>query len=738
MDGLFVKLCRPRAALLLGFALAVSGSPAASQARLQSSHEELVRELEARSWDVSAARVQGAVRLDGRLDEPSWENALPVTDFYQGERNEGQPASERTEVRVLYDETALYVGFRCFDRSPGLRARAMVWDDPRSEADDLVSIMLDSYHGHRTGIQFVTNANGLTDDLFQNGETTETRNDNFNAVWESHGSRVPGGFEVEVRIPFKSLRFEPREPGEEVVFGIGFKRNIPRRNEEAYWPFVSNDSTWYRPAELGHLRGLRGIQPGRSVEVRPGVLAGRTSDLVNETNDTRKEGSMDVKWGVTSGLTADFTVNTDFAQEEADIQQVNFTRFSLFFPEKRQFFLEGEQMFQFGLAKEADLVFTRRIGLSEAGEAVPIAFGARVSGREGAYSLGAMNIQTRRSGENSPQNFTVVRLRRDLFARSNVGALFTNLQEQGGAFNRVFGADLNLFLKKVWSFQAFAARLEDSRNDGGSLAALGSFAYSSDRFGASYRFLDLRDNFDPGVGFVRRPGSRDHRGALRYSYRPRWERIRQLHFTTALSYITDQRNVVETRERSGEFQAVLESGDAIGVSFTNHLEAIDRPFVLRRDAVIPAGSYPFNTMLARLDTFKRRHLKMSVGFETGGFWNGTRNTGTISADWRLWRHLGFSTSHQVHWVRLPGLEFTTQLVSTSILVAFSNDVSLQPLIQYNQDTRQLSTNLRFKWMIEPGSDFFVVYNELDDAAGRLSLSPRNRSIVVKLSYLFAF
>ncbi|RPJ80346.1 MAG: hypothetical protein EHM13_12180, partial [Acidobacteria bacterium] len=442
LHGPLVRPCFRRAALLLG-ALAICAPPSAAQTRAgQLSHADLVRQLEGRSWEVRAARAQRALNLDGRLDEPDWETAEPITDFYQSQRNEGLPISERTEVRVLYDETALYVGFRCFDRSPEpTRARAMVWDDPRSEADDLVSFMLDSYHGHRTGIQFVTNANGMAVDLFQNGETADTRNKDFNAVWESRGSRTPGGFEVEVKVPFKSLRFEPRGPDEEVVFGIGFKRNIPRKNEESNWPFVSNDSTWYRPAELGHLRGLRGIRSGRSVEVRPSVLAGRTSDLDLRTTETRKKGAVDVKWGVTSGLTADFTVNTDFAQEEADIQQVNFTRFSLFFPEKRQFFLEGEQMFQFGLPQRADLVFTRRIGLSGSGEAVPISYGTRLSGREGAYSVGAMNIQTRSSGETASRNFTVVRLRRDVFARSNVGALFTNVQGKGGEFNKVFGAD---------------------------------------------------------------------------------------------------------------------------------------------------------------------------------------------------------------------------------------------------------------------------------------------------------
>ncbi|MGH9330029.1 MAG: DUF5916 domain-containing protein, partial [Vicinamibacterales bacterium] len=356
--------------------------PPSSSADAAVVRQERVRLLRQETWEVTATRSDGTMTVDGRLEEPAWQRAVPVTNFYQRERNEGLPGTEPTEVRVVYDGQFLYIGFRCFDRSPELVKARAIFRDEQGSADDLVSVMIDAYHGHRGAIQFVSNANGLIEELLQTGETQDTRNPDFDTVWRSEGRFTETGFVVEIAIPFKSLRFAPPSPGQDVVFGIGFKRNIPRKNEEMYWPFVPNDSSWYRPAELGHVRGLRDIQPGRNLQVRPYILGGGSRDFRVGDTDPRREAGIDAKWGLTTGLTADFTVNTDFAQEEADVQQINFTRFNLFFPEKRQFFLEGQQAFQFGLPEVAELVFTRRIGLSPAGEIVPILAGARLSGRQ--------------------------------------------------------------------------------------------------------------------------------------------------------------------------------------------------------------------------------------------------------------------------------------------------------------------------------------------------------------------
>ncbi|MFH1574068.1 MAG: DUF5916 domain-containing protein [Acidobacteriota bacterium] len=699
------------------------------------SRDERVRLLRQRSWEITAAPVQGRLEIDGRLDDPDWAMAAPASQFYQRERNEGLPATERTEVRVLYDSTNLYIGFRCYDKEPGkAKARAMFRDESAG-ADDLVSIMLDSYNDRRSAIQFVTNANGLMEDLFQTGESERTRNHNWDAVWNARGGRNPEGWEVEVAIPFKSLRFESPVDGEEVVFGIGFKRNIPRKNEEVYWPFVANDSSWYRPAELGRLRGLRGIEPGRSVELRPYALAGAGYNGDLARTDSRWDGGLDLKWGVTPGLTADFTVNTDFAQEEVDTQQLNFTRFSLFFPEKRQFFLEGERMFQFGLPRETDLVFTRRIGLSDEGAIIPILGGARLSGRQGRYSIGAMSIQTEAEHGLPSENFSVFRLRRDVFSRSGVGALFTS-REGGGRFNRVAGADFNFLFRQVWTIEGFLAKAFEPGLSSGSHAGYFHFGYEKDRWGANYRYGDIGEDFRPGIGFVRRRDSRTNSGELRFSPRPGWEAVRQFDIVGSATYVADQENVLESRSREMRLSTNFETGDTLTVGLENQLEAIDSPFQLRTGVVVLPGTYRFNTLSATLNTFRRRHARVNLGYSTGGFWSGERDRLSADGGYRISRHFDLSGRYEINWVNLPEGKFTTHLVSTRLQVALRNDMAVNTLLQYNNDTKLFSSYVRFYWIVRPGSEFFVVYNETD-RMGELS-GVKNRSLSVKLNYLFAF
>ncbi len=727
-------MCFPRCLLaLVFFLLAGAGGALAQTAPTPPapSPQELVQQMREREWEVQARRTAHPVQIDGHLDEADWEQAEPVGEFFQRERRTVIPATERTEVRVLYDDDTLYIGFRCFDRdAEKLRVRALFRDESGG-ADDLVAVMLDAYHGHRGAIQFVTNANGLMEDLLQTGETENTRNHNFDAIWTSKGSRNEGGYEVEIAIPFKTLRFEPRAPGEEITFGIGFKRNVPRKNEEVTWPFVSNDSSWYRPSELGHVRGITDVRPGRNIQIRPYALGGGNADLVTDRTTGRREAGVDAKWGVTTGLTADFTLNTDFAQEEVDAQQVNFTRFSLFFPEKRQLFLEGQQVFQFGVPQEADLVFTRRIGLSPAGEAVRLDGGARLSGRQGRTSIGAMSMQTGDAGPLAGQNFSVMRVRRDVLSRSSIGGLVTNVQG-GGRANRVAGADANFYFRRVWFLEGWLARMEQTGTPG-STSGYGRFAYDADRYGASYRVLSIGEGFGSDVGFIRRPDTRQHTTELRYSPRPASDLFRQLFFTGRLGYVTDQRSVLETRERTGVAQFVLETGDAVQVTRTSQLEAITAPFLLRSDVTFAPGAYRFTTTEYKFDSFRRRHQTLTATYTTGGFWTGDRDTISLKSSYRFSSHFGVSANYDVNWVRLPEAEFTTHLMSTRVQVAFTNSVAVLSLLQYNRDTRQFSSNVRLRWIPRPGTDFFVVFNELDE--DRAGLAALNRSVAVKLNYL---
>ncbi len=718
----------------LGFAQRTDTPPVAPPALDASmSAEERIRALQGRPWEIHATRLREALRFDGRVDEPAWNQTEAVTDFYQRFRRDPLAATERTEVRVLYDDDNLYIGIRAFETEPGKMTVRGIFRDEQGSGDDIVIVMLDAYHVHRSAVQLNSNANGLIYDMLQTGESEQTRNINFDMVWTSRGRRTESGYEIEERIPFKSLRFAPRRPGEEVVFGVGFKRNVTRKNEEVTWPYVSIDSSWYRPAELGHIRGITDVQPGRNVELRPYVLGGATRDLGRALTDGKREVGLDVKWGVTTGLTADFTLNTDFAQEEADVQQVNFSRFSLFFPEKRQFFLEGQQMFQFGVAREADMAFTRRVGLSGSGEIVPIIGGGRLSGRQGRTSLGLMSIQTGDATGLPGQNFSIARVKRDVLSRSSLGGIVTSVQGEGGV-NRVYGADASLYLRRVWFLDGFLAA-RDQTGASWSGAGYGRFAYLSDKWGSSYQLLSLGKAFNPGIGFVRRPDSRQHNATVRFSPRPGAAGIRQLNFSGAFDYITNQQNVLQTRNRQGAVDVDFESGASLAVTALGTLESISAPFRLTSALSIPPGEYHFNTLSTQYSTPNRRNASLSATYTTGGFWNGERDTVSLRANYRINTHLGVSGNYDVNWVDLPGGKWTSHLLSSRVIVPIRNDLAIQSLFQYNRDTRQMASNLRFRWIPKAGTDFFVVYNELD--TDRPSFGAINRSLAVKLNYLFA-
>lgn len=717
--------------LRLGCALSLALSALAVGAQTPQEKQERIRALTARDWVVTARRVEGTITLDGRLDEPDWPAAVPIGEFFQRERNEGVPSTERTEVRVLFDEDNLYIGFSCYDSEMKRSSARAMFRDENQGSDDIISFMLDAFHDHRSAIQFVSNRNGAMEDLFQNGETTETRNHNWDTVWNSRGSEDDRAWYVEIAIPFKSLRFQLPKDGGPLVFGVGFKRNIPRKNEEDYWPFVPNDSSWYRPSELGHIQGLS-ARPGRNLEILPYVLGGAQKPrFTSRTN--RREIGLDAKWGVTPGLTADFTVNTDFAQEEVDSLQINFTRFSLVFPEKRQFFLEGQRQFQFGLSGEDDLVFTRRIGLSDRGDPVPIMAGARLSGRQGRWSLGFMDLQTEKTGAIPAENFAVARVRRDLFRRSQVGAVFTNRQH-GSDFNRVAGLDAR-FAAGRWFAEGFAARVFDGSGRSKQNTAFGRGGYEADRYAATYRYLRAEENFNPGIGFVQRPGDTQHRFEGRFSPRSRGRVIRRYGLEPSFTYITDRRGDLSTRAAEASAFAEFESGDTARFEVTNSRDVLVDAFRLRRDVTIALGAYDNTRWKVELETFRRRQWKGTMSYQQGGFWDGTRKTLTATPGWRFSKHIGVSGSYSFNRIDLPQKAYTTHLVSGRVDVALTTQLVLLSLLQYNSDTKQFSTNIRFNWIPKQGTDLFVVYSETDQT--RLTPGARDRSLTVKLAYRFA-
>jgi len=720
-------------------------SPSAAELR-RMTREERVQALKARTWEMHAERVREPIEMDGWLDEAAWERARPIGDFYERETDEGLPSTERTIVRVVYDDENLYFGFFCTlgehadeghesphaDRQAEQSRPRTMFRDENIGSDDAVAIMLDAYHDQRSAIFLATNANGILFDMSQNGQDERTRNLDWDTVWESRGQTIPGGWTAEVRIPFKSLRFRRPLPGEPVVFGVGFKRNIPAKTEEVYWPFVSNDSTWYRPAELGTLRGLEGIQPGRNVEIRPYGL-GQANGGDEWTGARGKtDGGLDVKWGVTPGLTADFTLNTDFAQEEVDDLQINFTRFSLRFPEKRQIFLEGQRHFTFGERRDADVVFTRRIGLSDAGQAVPVLGGTRLSGRQGAYTVGLMGMATAETDNQTGERFTVARVRRDIFSRSTIGAVFTD-RSSDGVFNRVAGLDTNLHFRDAWAFEGILARVFEETDQASTGLASGRLDYDDDLLGGTVKFIQIGENFNPGIGFVQRTGMRKTFLQARVSPRPQIPWLRQFHLEASLNNTLNLENVLETRNGRLTGRAALESGEQISVELSDQYEFTTAEYSIS-GVPIPAGEYPFRRLQFSLNTYRRRYASVRASYEFGGFWGGTRNLWSLGGNYRINKNLGLRGNYAYNRIRLPGGDLDTHLVSTRMQLAFRNDLILLGLFQYNNTTGDLASNVRVNWIPKPGTDFFLVYTELDEWSDLFYV--KNRSLSVKLNYLF--
>ena len=720
-------------------------SPSAAEL-VRMTREERVRALNARTWEIHAERVREPIEVDGWLDEAAWERARPIGDFYEQQTDEGLPSTEKTIVRVIYDDENLYFGFFCTvgehmdegHASPHAERRAeesrprTMFRDENIGSDDAVAIMLDAFNDQRSAVFLATNANGILFDMSQNGQGPRTRNLNWDMVWASQGQLVPGGWTAEVQIPFKSLRFERPLSGQPVVFGVGFKRNIPMKTEEVYWPFVSNDSTWYRPAELGKLRGLEGIQPGRNLEIRPYAL-GQVNGGGEWTGERgHADGGLDVKWGVTPGLTADFTWNTDFAQEEVDDLQINFTRFSLRFPEKRQIFLEGQSNFQFGERRDADIVFTRRIGLSDEGRAVPILGGGRLSGRQGAYTVGLMGMATAATDNEVGEQLAVARVRRDLFSRSSIGAVFTD-RSSDGAFNRVAGLDTNLHFRDAWSFEGIWARVFEETGQSSTGLASGRLMYEDDLLGGTVKFIEIGENFRPGIGFVQRTGMRKTYLQARVSPRPDSSWLRQVHLQANLNNTLNLENVLETRSGTLTGRAAFESGDQISFELTDQYELTTADYSIS-GVVIPAGEYPFRRAQVSLNTYRRRYASIRASYEFGGFWGGTRDLWTVGTNYRINKNFGLRGNYAYNRIRLPGGDLDTHLVSTRMQLAFRNDLILLGLFQYNNATGDLASNIRFNWIPKPGTDFFLVYTELDEWSDLFFV--RNRSLSVKLNYLF--
>jgi hypothetical protein len=718
---------------------------------------------------AQASRGDGPPVLDGVLVDRAWQEAGPITQFTQSEPNEGQPASERTEVRLVYDDTALYVGVICFDSEPDNLVTTDARRDSALSGQDAFQLILDTYHDRQNGYLFGTTPLGLQYDAqvrnegetIRGGPPTGTGggntsgagagvNANWDGAWEVKTRVSDSGWTAEFRIPLRTLRYGPAPQ----TWGINFERNIERKRESVYWSPVSRIYSLTRLSSAGELSGMN-LRTPRDFKVMPYVSSSASRNFLDSAErdyDLDGDFGVDAKVAVTSSSTLDLTYNTDFAQVEVDEQQINLTRFNLLFPEKRPFFLENRGLFAVGRPGEIDLFFSRRIGISDDGSTLlPIAGGARFSGKARGVNIGLLDMQTESGitprGERIPSNnFAAVRVSKDLNNRSSVGAIAVNRQGSGDYarhddWNRTFGVDGRLGIKESVTLTGFAARTMTPGATESEHAYSGAFDFRTRRYETQLSYTEVGNDFNPEVGFLERPdGYRQVQGALRRHVRTPWlaaHGIREWEPHTSYESYWGFDGMQETATLHLDSRLDFENGYSLTSTALNvQTEGLREPFRVYssngRVVTVPAGRYVSPFFLTQGNTDRRRWLSASMSANIGGFLSGTQLSLAPQITIREEGRLTSSLRWQRNDISLPEGDFVTNLVTARFTYNFSTNVNASTLIQYNDQTRRWSTNLRFNWLRTAANGLYVVYNDTEQFSG---LGPANRTFIIKYSHL---
>ena len=753
-----VRLC---GALLASSILGFCAVPAEAQPPPPPLPATFVRGPDGRST-IRAVRLQGPFTLDGRLDDAIYRTIEPAAGFIQQEPDAGEQATEDTQVWVFFDDRNVYIGLRCVDSRPDrIVANEMRRDNNNIFLNDNITLVIDTFHDGKTAFFFQTNALGGVRDALVLGEST--MNPDWNTVWDVKAERFEQGWTAEMAIPFKSLRYPRTAPQ---VWGFNVRRFVRSKNEQSLLGPAPRSYGGSGLQNLSFASTLVGIEPpaaGRNLEIKPAFIGNVTTNRSVSpplSNDTDGTASLDAKYGLTSSMIVDFTANTDFAQVEIDEQQVNLTRFSVFFPEKREFFLEGQSVFdfassggqfqggQFGQGDTPILFFTRRIGLEgrPTPRPVPIRAGARLTGRLGRLSLGVLEIGT---GEESvvsapATNFLVARIKRDILRRSSIGLIATRRTPSlvGSGSNTVLGLDANLALYQnvqVVNYYArsFTPGVSSRDRDDESYRSL--FRYAADRYGVELERMKVGESFNPEVGFVRRPNVTRSYALARFSPRPQsLPGVRKVAWEASYDRFVNGDGVLETRQVQGTFRTDFESSDALTVNYNSNFEFLDEPFRLAPGVTLPSGEYRFHDVQGTYALGPQRTASGNVGFRFGEFYSGTATSLSYNGRVKLSSQLAVEPRLSMDRVRLPEGRFTTKLAGARTTFTISPRMFTSVLVQYNSSTNTIETNARFRWEYQPGSDLYIVYTDGRDTTGQKRAELVNRGLALKFTRLFRF
>ena len=715
---------------------------------------------ESHDYEIKAHRTYQSIEIDGDLTEEDWQNAEVINEFVQIEPYEGEIGSEAMEVRVLYDNENIYFGFTCHDSEISkLVANEMRRDSRDLHDNDTVFLILDTYNDQRSGFFFRMNALGAIQDRAVTN-SGDTLNRDWDAVVECKSKINDTYWTSELSIPFSQLRFKQSD---QIVWGMNTGRELARNQEEMIWtpvPASYGGMAKYRTANMGRLVGLSGVAPSRNLEVLPYVLPGVTqingNDAGLETEGKFKIG-FDAKYGITSNLTTDITYNTDFAQVEADEEQVNLTRFSLFFPEKRPFFLEGAGLFDFGVPRTSYrrpppmlLFYSRRIGLAE-GNAIPIIFGGKASGKVGSYGVGFLNVMTDEYYDADPlddpidiprTNYSVMRITKDVASGSRIGIIAVNKDEIGD-YNRAGGFDFeyrpndNMDVRGLWS-RTFEPGTS-GQNDAWYLGA----NWRRNRFRLEGSYTDINEDFNPAVGYVRRTGVRHLRGEMRWTPMPQKFGIRQIWTGPEMNYILNNDNQLEEWNVSYTNWFEFDSGDYILFNGRRTFEWLDEIFDFRDGVEIPIGDYASNAYSVRLSSSDSRPISTTLGGGIEDFYRGEVRRAYIQTTLKPNAHISLSAQYQFNQVvDLPETYFTdgeprpvyANLFRGRLDYSFSTELFAKLFAQWNADSNVVSTNFLINYIYRPGSDFYFVFNQTYDTNGTTKSRLLDSAVVAKVTY----
>jgi hypothetical protein len=722
---------------------------------------------------VRAIKLPAPLEVDGRLDEAVYADNPPFGDLIQVVPATGQPASEKTELWLMFDDRNLYVGARVHDSAPPEQWIANEYrrDTAQLRQNDHIGIGFDTFYDRRSGFMFYATPLASFSDysIIDEGQP----NTDWNPVWNVRTGRFPGGWTMEMIIPFKSLRFAG---GQNQTWGFQVRRSIRRKNEWAYLtalpasmggPLGLNRTSLY-----GSVTGIDAPPAGRTFEIKPYAFGRSTTDRLRTppvSNDLDVQLGGDVKYGITANLVADFTYNTDFAQVEVDEQQLNLTRFNLFFPEKRDFFLEGRGIFDFGRGGASSnfgggglgsgnnsqsatpfLFYSRRIGLNR-GRVVPIEVGGRMTGKIGKFGVGLVNIQADDEPVSATPstNFSVLRVKRDILKKSTIGGMFTgrsNSNIAGASRNLAYGVDAAFGFFENLTIGGFYARTDTdaqvaplrqgATKDEDSFQ--GRFDYFGDRYGARVEYLDVGNSFNPELGFIQRQDFRRSFASLRFSPRPKnLKGVRKLTWQGDFEHFENGAGALETRVQVGKFGVEFESSDTINIEATRDYEMIVQPFTVARNVAIAPGSYSFDDVSVSYTMGAQSRLAGTIGAQVGHFWNGTiRSLNFTSARISVLKQFSIEPTIQHSRVELPQGDFNTTLLRARTDYAFSPRMFASALVQYSSADRSFSTNVRYRWEYKLGSEFFVVYTDERDTTSRGYPGLKNRAFVLKATRFF--